>query len=339
MPVEPLISVCIVTGRRNGMLDEALRCLQDQLDSPTFEVLVCADADPTVEATVRARFPDATVVHVPKTLPSAGRNHLLGIARGELLYFLDDDILFGPRLLARLAELAEAHPDCGVYGGPNDTPRRSSRFQRVQGAVLASLVASGPVRRRYGRHPEGRADERWFILCNLAVRRTVMRRFDEELVCAEENALLSELHAVGVTMHYDPELSVFHERRSDLRGFVQQMHKYGRGRGQVIRRDGIHTHPAFLLPAGLVAYLAVAPLLWLLVGPIALVPAGGYVAVVLGGAAKVASSMKRATDAPLAALLIVVVHGCYGTGVIRGLLRKPRRRTPRRTAPAELSSR
>ncbi|HAS09432.1 MAG TPA: hypothetical protein DCS55_02765, partial [Acidimicrobiaceae bacterium] len=67
--MEPLISVCIVTGRRNGMLDEALRCLQDQLDSPTFEVLVCADADPTVEATVRARFPDATVVHVPKTLP------------------------------------------------------------------------------------------------------------------------------------------------------------------------------------------------------------------------------------------------------------------------------
>ena len=77
-----------------------------------------------------------------------------------------------------------------MFGGPNETPANSSRFQWVQGAVLASMIASGPVRRRYGSHPPAEADERWFILCNLAVRRTVMRRFDDALVCAEENALL-----------------------------------------------------------------------------------------------------------------------------------------------------
>ena len=62
-----------------------------------------------------------------------------------------------------------------INASPNDTPPGSSRFQAVQGAVLASLVGSGPVRRRYGAHPPRHADERFFILCNLAVRRSATR--------------------------------------------------------------------------------------------------------------------------------------------------------------------
>ncbi len=323
----------MVTGRRTDQLDLVLQCLDAQADAPAWELLVCADADPEVRPTVLARFPDATVVEVPKTLPSAGRNHLIEVATGELLLFLDDDIVFGPHLLARLDDLATGHPDDSVFGGPNDTPLDSSRFQAVQGAVLASLIASGPVRRRYGAHPAGNADERWFILCNLAVRRSVMRRFDEELVCAEENALLTELHESGARMRYDPGLAVYHERRPDLAGFIRQMYKYGRGRGQLIRRRPRWSHPVFLAPSVLLAYLAALPVL-VVIEPLLAIPALVYVAVVLAGAAKVAVSLRRSGTMPLAALLIVVVHACYGCGVVRGIVRPGRaRRVVRTTEP------
>ncbi|MGH9026751.1 MAG: glycosyltransferase, partial [Acidimicrobiia bacterium] len=238
---EPLVSVCIVSGRRGLLLRACLESLQAQQDAPPFELLVCADADSGVGAMVKEYFPEAEIVHVPKTLPGAARNELLPRARGEVLFFLDDDIVAPPFLLRRLVELMKQHPEVGVFGGPNVTPPGSSRFQVVQGAVLASPMGAGPVRRRYGDHPFGQADERSFILCNLAVRREAMVPFDTDLVCAEENAVLLELKRRNLGMLYDPYLAVYHERRDTPRGFAQQMFKYGRGRGQVMarRRDGV----------------------------------------------------------------------------------------------------
>ena len=147
-------------------------------------------------------------VPVDRALPGAARNLLVDEARGDLLLLpRRRRHPASPTLLALLAELADAHPDAGVFGGPNDTPPGSSRFEVVQGAAMASIVGSGPVRRRYGPHPAGPADERFFILCNLAVRRAAMVPFDPDLVCAEENAVLSEMSRSGVAMYYDPRWS------------------------------------------------------------------------------------------------------------------------------------
>src|ERR1019366_807555 len=128
----------------------------------------------------------------------------------------------------------------------NSTPPGSSRFQLVQGAVLSSLVGSGPVSRRYGARQSGFADERWFTLCNLAVRRRVMLPFVDQLVCAEENELLAKLRSQGEPMRYEPSLRVFHARRAAPRSFARQMFKYGRGRGQLVARRPSTLRAAYL---------------------------------------------------------------------------------------------
>ena len=171
MSAPPRISICIVTGRRLALLDACLASIEAQVDPPPYEVLVCSDGDREVADAVTARRPDARVCLVDRALPGAARNLLVDEARGDLLFFVDDDATLEPHALALLVDLADAHPEAGVFGGPNDTPPDSSRFEVVQGAALASILGSGPVRRRYGPHPAGPADERFFILCNLAVRR------------------------------------------------------------------------------------------------------------------------------------------------------------------------
>ena len=320
----PSISICIVTGRRDAVLDACLVSLQQQEDAPSWELLVCAEGDPAVIQAVARRFPDANVCYVDHALPGAARNLLVEQARGDLLLFLDDDVTVDPGLLARLQRVADEHPECDVFGGPNDTPPDSSRFQITQGAVLASIVGSGPVRRRYGAHPAGEADERFFILCNLAVRRDVMVAFDHDLLCAEENEMLAELAHRGIRMHYDPELVAYHERRATFAGFARQMHKYGRGRGQVlVRRPGTF-RPAYLAPSALLTYLAATPVLAVALGPVALLPVAAYVGAVAACAAWIARTLRRPTHAALAAWLIVVLHACYGTGVLRGALSRRR---------------
>ncbi len=320
----PRISICIVTGRRLALLDEALASIEAQVDAPPHEVLVCSDGDREIRDAVHRRLPEAQVCLVDSALPGAARNLLVERASGELLLFLDDDATLDPGALARLGRLADQHPDAGVFGGPNDTPRASSRFQVVQGAVLASIVGSGPVRRRYGAHPAGPADERFFILCNLAVRRRVMVPFSRDLVCAEENAVLSEMSRNGVAMIYDPELVAYHQRRPTLGGFARQMYKYGRGRGQLSVLDPRTIRPAYLAPTLLLAHLLSLPALIWWLGPIPLVPLAVYAAAVGAGAAWIAKTLRRPGDVFLAGFLIVVLHVMYGLGVVRGLFERNR---------------
>jgi GT2 family glycosyltransferase len=320
----PRISICIITGRRLEHLDACLASLQAQEAAPPFEVLVCSDGDEAVAAVVHGRFPEARVCFVERALPGAGRNLLVDEASGDLLLFLDDDVTVERDLLARLDRLAAEHPEAGVFGGPNDSAPDSTRFQFVQGAVLASIVGSGPVRRRYGAHPAGYADERFFVLCNLAVRRDVMVPFSHELVCAEENALLAEMSARGVRMYYDPELVAYHERRPTLGGFARQMHKYGFGRGQLAVRKPRTLRPAYLAPSTLLLYLLALPAALAVVGPGALAPSAAYLVLVAAAAAWIARTLGRPGDAPMAALLTVVLHASYGLGVWRGAVARRR---------------
>jgi succinoglycan biosynthesis protein ExoA len=337
MDAAPLVTICIVTGRRIPLLDACLASLQRQVDPPPFEVLVCSDGDKDVAQAVRSRFPDARIRTVRHAYPGAARNVLLDDARGELLLFLDDDVTVRPDHLVRLARLARAHPDADVFGGPNDSPESSTRFQFVQGAAMASMVGAGPVRRRYGAHPAGPADERYFILCNLAVRRAAMLPFDPDLVCAEENALLSEMSRRGIAMYYDPELAVFHERRDTFAGFGRQMYKYGRGRGQLMVRTPATASPAYLVPSALVAYAALAPAAVALTKGRArgavLAPFVAYGAVVGAGAVAIAATLRKPVTLPLAAALIAELHVCYGAGVLRGITERRRRGAEAEVAP------
>ena len=286
---------------------------------------MCANGDPDVAAVVRPRFPDAIIASVARSNPGAARNVLVQQARGDILLFIDDDVVVPPEMFARLGAIVAANPDDAVFGGPNDTPPGSTFFETVQGAVLASIVATGPVRRRYGAHPAGAGDERHFILCNLAVRRAAMLAFPPNLVCAEENALLAEMHERGMTMLYDPELAVFHDRRPTFVGFARQMHKYGVGRGQVLVRNRAASTPAFFVPSALVLYLVASPALVLLDRRLGL-PVVAWLAATLGAAGRVGLSLRRRRlqGAALAAVLVPTIHLSYGVGVLRGAFKTKR---------------
>jgi succinoglycan biosynthesis protein ExoA len=335
----PAVSILIVTRGRPEALRACLASIGKQEGAPGFELLVASHADSSVAEVVHEYFPDAAVIGVNGVYPGGARNLLVEQATGDLLLFLDDDITANPDLLARVASAAAQHPEAGVFGGPNLTPQGSTSFQVTQGAVLASLVASGPVRHRYGAHPAGSANERYFTLCNLAVRRHVMLPFDPSLLCAEENAVLNELHRRGVEMRYDPNMVVFHERRDDVAGFCRQMHKYGRGRGQVMRQEPLRGSLARVPPLLLLAYLVAVTPLALAVGWPALLPAVAYLLAVVAEALKVGLTLRSPAAVPRAAALVVAVHLCYGAGVLQGLLRRrpePRPLTPlQRQAPVE----
>jgi succinoglycan biosynthesis protein ExoA len=267
--------------------------------------------------------------------PSAQRNAALKAARGDMIYFLDDDSAPEPGNLRRAVSHFQ-DPKVQMVGGPNLCPLDALPIERVFALVLASWVAFGPSRARYaavGRVRE--TSEKELILCNLLARRQSMLDlggFNEALYPNEENALMDELQTQGGKLIYDPQLLVRRRPRSNLKAFCRMLMTYGRGRAEQFR---VHPTPGSALnfvPPFFCAYLLALPFLLALtsIGKVCLLPLACYVVAVLAQAMVLAVGGQVLQS--LAAIpLIVLTHILYGLGFWRGLftaLRRPGQRAP-----------
>jgi cellulose synthase/poly-beta-1,6-N-acetylglucosamine synthase-like glycosyltransferase len=276
--------------------------------------------------------------------PSVQRNAALRAARGDLIYFLDDDSVPPPGNLLRAVN-EFANPKVEMLGGPNLCPPDAPFLEQVFALVHASWLAFGPSRARYAAVGAVReSGEKELILCNLLARRETMLElggFNEALYPNEENALMDEIQKRGGKLIYDPALMVHRRPRSSLKSFVKMLWNYGRGRAEQFR---LHPTPGsavnFVPPLFCVYLLILAAagafgtpnIIWLL-----LIPLAAYVAVLLGQAAYLVR--QGGVFRSLCAIpLMFLTHLIYGTGFWRGLftsLRKSDDGCPKTTVELE----
>ncbi len=263
--------------------------------------------------------------------PSVQRNAALRAARGELIYFLDDDSMPAPANLSR-ALRAFSDPAVKMAGGPNVCPPDAPALEQVFALVLGSW-AFGPSRARYT--PVGavrETSEKELILCNLLARRQAMLDlggFNEALYPNEENALMDELQKRGGKLIYDPQLIVHRRPRPSLKAFAKMLMTYGRGRAEQFRAYRTWGSALNFVPPLFLLYLLLLPFASGL-GSIRFAPLAVYVLAVLAQAAALASKGRIAHS--LGAIpLIALTPILYGLGVWRGLftrLKAPEQRPP-----------
>ena len=264
--------------------------------------------------------------------PSVQRNTALRAARGEWVYFLDDDALPPPANLRR-AEKLFSEPDVAMIGGPNLCPPGAPFLEQVFAVALASWLAFGPSRARYA--PVGKirdTGEKELILCNTLARRAALLElggFNEALYPNEENALMDELQKRGQRLVYDPEFFVHRRPRRTLQSFLKMLRTYGRGRAEQFR---LHPTPGSALnfvPPLFCLYLVLLAALGISVGDkispalqfTVAAPLGFYLLAVIGQT--VASTFSAGLVRALVAMpLLVASHIYYGLGFWRGLFTK-----------------
>jgi glycosyltransferase involved in cell wall biosynthesis len=315
---------------------------------PSVTILVAARPD---QAVVKAVGASRALDYPPDLLeiilargkqPSAQRNTALRAARGELVYFLDDDSLPEPQNLRRaVSRFADA--EVQMLGGPNLCPPDAPWVERVFSLVLASWMAFGPSRARYTPVGELReTSEKELILCNLIARRSALLElggFNEALYPNEENALMDELQKRRAKLLYDPCLRVFRRPRPNLKAFLKMLTSYGRGRAEQFR-----AHPTlgstlnFAPPLFCFYLLGLAVLVSL--GAVKSFPAQVYGLALLpllvyglALSAQGAFLLRKGGlwQALAASPLIVLTHVLYGLGFLRGLFTKlspPEQRPP-----------
>jgi succinoglycan biosynthesis protein ExoA len=293
-----------------------------------------SEALPLVTVIVAARPGDSEVVSVqaaqkfdypPDRLeiivargrqPAIQRNRAVKEAKGELIYFLDDDSIAPADNLKRGVQHFLKHPQAALLGGPNVCPKDAPDLEQAFAQVMASFLAFGPSRARYASLGQLRASsEKELILCNMMMRRQEFLAaggFDEALYPNEENALMDSLQKQGFTLLYDPAFLVERRPRRDLKSFAKMLMTYGRGRAEQFRvNPTLGSAPNFVPPL-FCLYLLALPflpkLLWW--------PLFAYFLAVFGQTLALPRGLEFFWPV---APLIMLSHVSYGFGFWRGL--------------------
>ena len=254
--------------------------------------------------------------------PSVQRNAALRAARGDIIYFLDDDSVAPPDNLRR----ALAHfqsPEVKMVGGPSLCPADAPAVEQAFALTMGSWLAFGPSCSRYRSTGVARStSEKELILCNQLARRAdllALGGFNEALYPNEENALMDELQKRGGKLIYDPELVAYRPPRPNFKAFCKMLLNYGRGRAEQVRLHPSMGSAANFVPPLFCVFLVALPFLppvfrWLLVC---------YFAAVFGQAV-VILPWRKLGWLPGIMGLIFVSHIVYGLGFWRGCLTKPK---------------
>lgn len=134
MSMMPVISVVVPTFNRVQM---ACDCVASVLaaDGPEREVIVVDDCSPDgTTARLRERFGDDGRVRCVRndvnSFQAVSRNRGAACAKGEYLFFLDDDNILDARALVELLACFERHPDAGLVA-PLSVHRRPGKENLV----------------------------------------------------------------------------------------------------------------------------------------------------------------------------------------------------------------
>ena len=302
---------------------------------PSVTILIAARPEQTdIKAVVASRALDypseqLEILVARGKQPSAQRNAATEAARGELIYFLDDDSVPSSDNLRRAVSYF-SDPQVKMVGGPNLCPPDAPELEQVFAVVISSWLAFGPSRARYW--PVGSvrvSSEKELILCNLMARRAAIIEaggLDEALYPNEENALMDELQTRGGKLMYDPKLFVYRRPRSNLKAFAKMLMTYGRGRAEQFRLHPTVGSALNFVPPLFCAYLAglvCMPFLPRTIAVLALMPLGAYVLAILAQA--IVLAREGNTWRSIAAIpLIALTHVLYGFGFWRGLFTRLR---------------
>jgi cellulose synthase/poly-beta-1,6-N-acetylglucosamine synthase-like glycosyltransferase len=260
--------------------------------------------------------------------PSAQRNAALEQAKGEIIYFLDDDSIPHPDTILKAVKYF-SDESVAIVGGPNLCPPDAPFLEQVFAVILSSFLAFGPSRARYWKVGKPRpTTEKEIILCNMFMRREILIKFggfDVNLYPNEENALMDILVKNNYKLIYDPEVYVWRRPRRNIKAFIKMLFNYGRGRAEQFR-----LHPSFgsalnFVPPLFCIYLILLILMFIIKPSFAKflsIPLVLYfIAVIIQTLFCILQH--GIVKGVLAIPLQILTHICYGFGFVRGLFTKP----------------
>ncbi|HEY7648341.1 MAG TPA: glycosyltransferase family 2 protein [Methylomirabilota bacterium] len=209
------LSMIVPVYNNPGDLRECLSTLAGQF-TPDMEIIVVDDASTDDTASVASGL-GARVIRLEKNSgPAAARNAGARQARGDILFFVDADVIVAPRTVERILKIFAARPDvAAVFGSYDAEPRAPGVVSRYRN-LLHHYV-----------HQHGQADASTFWAGCGAIRRDTFRAvggFDDERFprpSIEDIELGQRLRRAGHRILLDKTIQGTHLKRWSLGSLIR----------------------------------------------------------------------------------------------------------------------
>jgi GT2 family glycosyltransferase len=180
------------------------------------EIIVVDDASTDETRSVAAEHPGVRVLRLAKNSgPSSARNLGAREAKGDILFFVDADVVVAPDAVSRVVRTLDEHPEvAAVFGSYDDRPRAQGLVSQYRN-LLHHYV-----------HQRGQIDASTFWGACGAIRRSVFEQvggFDEERYprCIEDIELGYRLRRAGHRIVLDKQLQGTHLKKWTLRSVIR----------------------------------------------------------------------------------------------------------------------
>ena len=224
------LSVIVPVHDASPLLGETLAAiLASEMPRSSYELIVVDDASGDRSITVAARHAD-TIIRIPgrPAGPAYARNRGAERARGQLVAFVDADVLVRPDTLPRMAGLLSSRPDLdAIVASYDDQPTQQNTVSQYWNLLqhLAGRHSAG-----VGAHP--------IAGCSMLRRASLMasRMYDEwrfRSDCVEGLELGQRMSSEGHAVLLSGELRVTHMRRWDTPSLLRDVW----GRSEAIARS------------------------------------------------------------------------------------------------------
>ena len=220
------VSIIIPTHNSEKTIGECLDSLM-QIELQNFEIIILDDSTDRTEKIIR-QYEKVKLIKCDKPA-GAKRNYGAAISKGDILVFIDDDVIVTKGWLPNL--INDLDGQIVEVGGPNLTPPNDPFLAKCAGYVLASPLGSGGI--RYGNAWREKAFVNHNPTCNIAVLKSVYQKiggFREDFWPSEDVEFDSRLIKKGYKILYEPNAIVYHRRKDTIKRFFWQIFNYGKNR-------------------------------------------------------------------------------------------------------------
>ncbi len=235
----PRLSVITPTFNRRARLGRVLSALTGQSLGPqVFEVVVVDDGstDGTSEWLAAQHFPFQLVTKRQENAgPAVARNTGVLAASGELVVFLDDDVVPEPRLLEEHLQSHEREQqDLAVIGPLGSLPHYDLPWVAWEQAKVEeqySAMSRGEFAPTFRQFWTGNASVARHQLVDAGL-------FNPAFLRAEDVELGLRLHQRGVAFRFNADAMGYHHAERSLASWVNAQTSYGRLEVQILDKLG-----------------------------------------------------------------------------------------------------
>lgn len=213
------LSLIICTRNRSDMIGDVLECAMNQtLSSEKYEVIIVDESTNDETAQIALNYPTVKYIKQKSLGLSNSRNEGIEASNGDIIVFVDDDVVFDEHYLENILfcfENSKLKPD--FLGGKTHIRFLTAKPDWIQCSLLGILAYSdyGEEECYYDLHlkhiPYG---------CNMAVKRScilkiggfsdIIKRFDITLAENEDVIVGNRLRQEGFNIVYSPKMFLYH---------------------------------------------------------------------------------------------------------------------------------